>query len=611
LIRFHYDRADGRSSGSRDWNRLAGTSAGGRLHDGAEGRITFYNKAAADLWGCRPELGSDRWCGSWRLYWPDGLRLPHDECPMAVALKEGRAVRGTEAMAERPDGTRVRFLPYPTPLYDAAGRLTGAINLLVDLTDRCQAEAMSARLAAIVASSDDAIISKTLDGKITSWNVRATRIFGYEESEMIGQSILRIIPPELHKEEMRILACLRRGERVDHYETVRVAKDGRRIDISLTVSPLRDNAGKVVGASKVARDITERKQSEKLQHLLVDELNHRVKNTLTMIQSIANQSLRHAKNPSDFVSGFSGRVQALARAHDLLTQTKMQGVELGELVREQVLIGNTDERRITYSGPNLMLDAQSTMHIALLLHELATNARKYGALSGPNGRLSIAWEQSSNGTRNLILEWQERGGPKVSVPKQCGFGSSLIERTLKGYGGDSVIRYAADGLSGRFTFPRPEQMQPQIGVQAVPRQNAAMSLRTVDVEPGLKGKRIIIIEDEPLVSMELEETLASAGCEVSGTAGNLIEAKLLSAKVECDAALIDVNLAGQPVDEIASTLIKRNIPFAFVSGYGRESLPEGFREAVLLRKPFTQDELVAAVELLLYQPPSVVQLRRK
>ncbi len=578
----------------------------------ADGHITYYNQAAADLWGCRPQLGSDRWCGSWRLFWPDGRRLPHDECPMAVTLKEGRAVRGSEALAERPDGTRVRFLPFPTPLHDAAGRLTGAINILVDLTDRCPAEATSARLAAVVASSDDAIISKTLDGEIITWNVGATRIFGYEESEIIGQSIRSIIPPELHGEEAQILARIRRGERVDHYETVRVAKDGGRVDISLTVSPLCDKAGKVVGASKIARDITERKQSEKLQRLLVDELNHRVKNTLATVQSVANQSLRRAKTPSDFVTGFGGRVQALARAHDLLAQTKMQGAELGELVREQVLIGNTDERRITYSGPILMLDAQSTMHIALVLHELATNARKYGALSVPHGRLSISWETSSNGNPTVILEWQERGGPKVSVPKERGFGSSLIERTLKGHGGDALIRYAADGLTGRFTFPLPDQIQPNIGMPAAPFQNEAMSrLRAVREEPNLKGKRIIIIEDEPLVSMELEESLASAGCQVAGTAGNLIEAKALSANAACDVALIDVNLAGRPVDEIASTLTKRNIPFAFVTGYGRESLPQGFRETALLRKPFRQDELVAVVELLLYQPPDVVPLRRK
>ena len=155
---------------------------------------------------------------------------------------------------------------------------------------------MSARLASIVESSDDAIISKDLDGTVTSWNVGASRIFGYYADEMIGQPITRIIPPELHNEEEEILARLKRGERIEHYETTRVAKDGSRLDISLTISPLRDKHGVVVGASKVARDVTERKRAEKLQRLLIDELNHRVKNTLAMIQAISSQSLRHAKN---------------------------------------------------------------------------------------------------------------------------------------------------------------------------------------------------------------------------------------------------------------------------------------------------------------------------
>src|SRR3984893_5155190 len=276
----------------------------------AQGRISYFNEAAAELWGHRPQLGSDQWCGSWRLYWPDGRPLPHDECPMAVTLKEGRPVRGLAAIAERPDGTRVHFLPYPTPLRDTSGQLIGAINLLVDVTERHQSELESARLATIVASSDDAIISKTLDGQITSWNAGAARIFGYEAEEMIGKFIIQIIPPELHGSEKQILARLTRGEHIDHYETVRVAKDGRLVDISLTVSPLRDSSGNIVGASKVGRDITERKQAENLQRLLMDELNHRVKNTLATIQALANQSLHLARNPADFVAGFTGRVQA-------------------------------------------------------------------------------------------------------------------------------------------------------------------------------------------------------------------------------------------------------------------------------------------------------------
>jgi PAS domain S-box-containing protein len=317
----------------------------------AEGRITFYNRAAAEFWGHNPELGTSQWCGAWRLYWPDGRPLPHDQCPMAIALKEGREVRGVEAIAERPDGTRVRFLPYPTPLRDACGRLVGAINLLTDITERHDVELESARLAAIVVSSDDAIISKTIEGRITSWNAGATRIFGYDASEMIGESILRIIPPELHGEETEILARLQRGERIDHFETVRVAKDGRRLDISLTVSPLRDRSGKVVGASKVGRDITDRKRAEKLQQVLADELSHRVKNTLATVQAIANQSLVRAKSPTDFVSSFTGRLQALAKAHTLLTRTSMQGADVMELVNEQVLIGAPQRQ------PDLVLGA--------------------------------------------------------------------------------------------------------------------------------------------------------------------------------------------------------------------------------------------------------------
>jgi PAS domain S-box-containing protein len=189
---------------------------------------------------------------------------------MAVTLKEGHAVRGVEAVVERPDGTRVPFRPYPTPLKDASGRVIGALNVLIDLSEQ---KADEARLAAIVTSSDDAIISKTLDGMVTSWNTGATRIFGYQPEEMIGQSILRLIPPELHDEEKQILAKLRRGERIDHYETERVTKDGRRINLSLTVIAARP--GNLIGAWKVARDITGRKCRVLQQP--DDELNHRVR----------------------------------------------------------------------------------------------------------------------------------------------------------------------------------------------------------------------------------------------------------------------------------------------------------------------------------------------
>ena len=388
----------------------------------AEGRIIFYNEAAAELWGHRPELGTDQWCGSWRLYWPDGRPMLHDECPMAVTLKEGREVRGAEAVAERPDGTRINFAPYPSLLRDEQGRVTGAINLLIDLTDRKRRELESARLAAIVSSSDDAIVSKTLDGRITTWNAGAARIFGYSAEEMIGEPITRIIPPELHREEADILMRLRRGERIEHYDTVRVAKDGRRVNISLTVSPLLDSAGNVVGASKVARDITERKQSQELQELLLEELNHRVKNTLATIQAIAGQSLRRAKTPEEFVSSFNGRVQALSRAHDLLVEGKMKGAAIADIVREQVLLGVTPDERIASSGPVVFLEARAAVQLALVLHELATNARKYGALSVRTGRLSIVWSVEEYPRHELHVEWKELGFRRSGPPRRTDLG---------------------------------------------------------------------------------------------------------------------------------------------------------------------------------------------
>jgi PAS domain S-box-containing protein len=570
-----------------------------------DGRINFFNEAAVEFAGRRPEAG-EKWCVTWRLFYPDGTPMPHDQCSMAIALKEGRAVRGMEGIAERPDGTRVRFASYPTPLLDTSGNATGAINVLVDLTERYRISEMSARLASIVESSDDAIVSKDLNGTIISWNAGASRVFGYEASEMVGQPIIRIIPPELHDEERQILERLSRGERIDHFETVRVAKNGSRLDISLSVSPVRDPRGIVVGASKVARDITERKRAEKLQQLLIDELNHRVKNTLAMIQAISSQSLRHAKNSRDFVSSFNGRVQALALAHESITATKMEGADVIDIVREQVALGQGEDRRIRCSGPTLLLDPQVTVHLSLVLHELATNARKYGALSVPEGRLTVRWEVRSTERQSLFLVWEESNGPKVSAPRERGFGSTLIERTLSGHGGESSIRYNEAGVTCHITLPLADQAQSN-GISPADGDSGS---QIPDRGRSLKGKRVIIVEDEPLLSMELESLLTAHGCEIAGTAGTLEKAKALVERTDCDVALLDLTLGGQPVIEVAAKLTQRNVPFAFVSGYGREVLPEGFKDAILLTKPVNLGNLIAAIQQLTYKAPGVIQLRR-
>jgi len=575
----------------------------------AEGRITFYNQAAADLWGHRPKLGTDFWCGSWRLYWPDGAPMAHHECPMATAIKEGRPIRDIEAVLERPDGARVQFRPYPRPLKDESGRVIGAINLLIDATDLKQAEIESARLAAIVVSSDDAIVGKTLDGCVTSWNAGATRIFGYEPKEMIGQSIIKIIPPELRQEEDEILAKLKRGEHIAHYETVRLAKDGRRLNISLSVSPVFDKTGRIIGASKIARDVTEKKRVEAIQRVLIEELNHRVKNTLAMTQAIASQSLRHAKSASDFVESFTGRVQALAKAHSLLTDRKLEGAELTELVREQVTLGVADERVIC-SGPTVILGAQPAIHLALVLHELATNARKYGGLSVPQGRLSVKWEVHSSGSRTLLLDWTESGGPQVSAPLTAGFGTTLIERTLQTHSGEATVRYGVTGVTCKLRLPLGETARPEVEAAL-----AALSISAHAQVRGqtdgriFEGRRILIVEDEPLLAMELETNLNALGCKTLRSAATLNAAKAAIGDSGCDAALVDVNLGGRQADELAVALTRKNIPFAFVTGYGREGLPAGFKEVAILSKPFAKEELLVVLAQLLQPSSDVVRLR--
>jgi PAS domain S-box-containing protein len=409
----------------------------------AAGRLAFYNDAAAMMWGRRPALGDDRWCGSWKLYWPDGTPLPHDECPMAVTLKTGRPVRNVEAVAEKPDGTRVPFAAYPTPLFDAAGELIGAVNMLVDLTYRQLAAENAQRLASVVESSDDAIISKDLEGIIQSWNKGAEHLFGYMAQEVIGKPITILFPPDRMDEEPSILERLRRGERVGHYETVRRRKDGTLVDISLTVSPIFSGDGRVIGASKIARDIAVAKHAREQQRVLLAEIMHRVKNTLATVQAIASQTL--CGSPGEERRAFMARLHALGKAHDLLVTDRWDRAPLHAIV--EAAIEPFPRDRFTIEGPDVALNASSSLHITLALHELATNAVKYGALSNTAGRIHLKWK--AMGDDQLRLSWQERHGPTVVPPRRRGFGSILIEHAFECV----RFRYAPRGLTCSLNVP--------------------------------------------------------------------------------------------------------------------------------------------------------------
>ncbi len=562
----------------------------------AEGYLTYYNEAAAELWGYRPELAKARWTGAWRLYGLGGQPLSAEQSPTAVSLKADRAVQGAEAIVERPDGSRVTVRGHPSLLRDAQGKVIGMLNVLIDLSDRVKADMELARLAAIVSSSEDAIVSKDLTGRINSWNAAAQRIFGWSAEEMIGQPILKIIPAELQDEEKEIIARIQRGQRIEHFDTVRLTKDGRRIDVSITVSPLRNRAGVVVGASKIARDVTERKQAEQLQRLLFDELNHRVKNTLATIQALAGQSLRSASSPAAFVASFNGRIQSLARAHDLLVSGRMQGASIEQIAREQVVLGKDGGERIAFDGPPVFLPAKAAVNLGLVLHELATNARKYGALSQAGGRLAIQWQVFAYPRRELVLQWRESGVEGVSEPSRRGFGSTLIERTLESEGGRGLLHYRPGGVTCELVVPLPE-VESTTSLSAAEREGIETVGGTGSA--GMEGKRVLIVEDEVLVALDIESALTDVGMVVSGRAGTLDAARRAVALGQFDAVLLDANLAGQPVHDLATALQRQGVPFAFATGYGREGINAEFRDVPVLSKPFTSEQLIGLMRRLL------------
>jgi PAS domain S-box-containing protein len=306
-------------------------------------------------------------------------------------------------------------------------------------------------IASIVASSDDAIISKDLNGIIKSWNAGAERIFGYLAEEVIGKPITILIPPDRQNEEPKILERIRRGERVDHYETVRQRKDGSTMDISLTVSPVKNAEGKIVGASKIVRDITERKRTETQTVVLAREAEHRAKNVLSTVQATVHLS------QSDTLDGLKqaieGRIQALANVHSLFVESRWMGADLRTLVTQELAAYCQEgEPRVRIGGPNVFLESNTAQAIAVSLHELATNAAKYGALSVPDGHVHVEWLRGAG--ERLVLRWTETGGPLVTSPTRKGFGTRVMESMIRGQlKGELRFDWRAEGLACDIALP--------------------------------------------------------------------------------------------------------------------------------------------------------------
>ncbi|NVD28029.1 MEKHLA domain-containing protein [Parasphingorhabdus flavimaris] len=508
-----------------------------------------------------------------------------------------------EAVHERKDGSH----------YDVAVQLQffpGVENLfyasITDITDARRAERAQAHLAAIVASSNEAIISKTLNSIITSWNDGAEKIFGYPAEEMIGKSIRLLIPPERQEEEDDILARMNRGEKISNYETVRVARDGRRVDVAVNVSPIYDAAGNVVGASKIAHDISERKRAEERERLLMGEVNHRAKNMLTLVQVIARQTA--ANDAMTFVQRFEERILALSASHDVLLNSGWQDIPLQELVQSQLAhFRDTLGSRIKLMGPPLKITAPAAQAIGMAVHELATNAAKYGALSNDDGIIEIDWkiEQSGEAEPDFSMHWTERGGPVVEKPTRNGFGSTVIDRLLAAsLEGEVDLEWEPAGLVCRISCRAAKLLS---GSAAAGRDsNAVIQLRKPRTET---TRRILVVEDEILIGLEISEVLKDAGFDILGpvtTVGGALEQ--LENEL-CDAAVLDINLGKETSEPVAKLLSQMGTPYLSVSGRSAEDRPAAFSGSQHLAKPIQSALLVKEVGEMLAAtaPPSAGQ----
>jgi|GEM_PF-350981 len=660
----------------------------------AEGRITMFNDAAVELSGRVPEIGTDSWCVTWKLYHPDGTPMPHAECPMAMALDQGKPIRGYEAIAERPDGTRVSFVPYPTPLHDSSGKLVGAINMLMDISDRKQIEEILRRnerelseffenaseaihwvgpdgtilranraelrmlgfsadeyigrnisdfhvdqeticdiltrlkrgetlegyaarirckdgstrevlinssvyfengefihtrcftrditkqleaekglrhLAAIVESTEDAIISKNLNGIITSWNPAAERLYGYRPDEIIGRPISDLMPPERRDEEHAILDKLREGERIEHFETIRVAKDGRRLHVSLTVSPIRDLNGNVVGASKIARDISEqRRVSAEREALLARERAAReeaevASRTKDEFLAVLSHELR---TPLTAMLGWI----SILRGHKLDKKTTAHAIETIERnakAQAQLIEDLVDVSRIVGGKLNLQVEPIELLPVidgAIEVVRPAANAKNIeidmnydstvGPVMGDAARLQqVIWNLLSNAIKftpkggSVLIDFRRAGSSAEVLIRDTGIGISAdflphvferfrqaespVIRSHRGMGlGLAIVRHLIELHGGTITAESEGENRGAEFTIRIPLAATTVSSVTEIVShqrdgngDALKGVRILLVEDEPDARELIALVLRGSGAHVEAvdTVGDALQ----------------------------------------------------------------------------------------
>ncbi|WP_148213353.1 PAS domain S-box protein [Rhodospirillum centenum] len=560
----------------------------------AEGRIVRDNAANREIWGLPPETASWEGYADWVGWWPQtGERIKAHEWGMARALRTGETVRGELVeCAQFGSGRRRFYLNNAAPVRNAAGQIVAGVVVEQDVTERMVADSVLRR---VVEGAPFPVMVHAEDGTVVHVSQAWLSLTGYEPEE-IGTladwtRLAHGTEPPGPCAAFDALYDLD-GPRDDGDQEVRTA-DGRHLLWSFRSAPVGVDARGRRLAVSMAADLTARREAEARLRLLMREVDHRAKNVLAVVQAVVR--LTEAATPEEFAAAVEGRIGAMARAHSLLAVGGWSGVDLGRLVADE-LAAWEDGDRIAVTGTPVRLRAEAAQPVSLALHELATNAAKYGALSVPAGRLRLSWEERDGW---LDLRWQERGGPAVQgPPTRRGFGTDLLDSTVAGQLGGRLDRFwDAEGLTCRIRLPADCWLSgASAGVD-----DARPGSPLTDPVPVPQGRAaILVVEDEPLTAMMIRRHLEGAGYTVIGPAARVPDALVLVGQRRIDAAVLDARLFGAFVTPVAAVLGAMGVPFLLCSGYASlAGLPTALRDVPLLPKPMEADALVRAVGGLL------------
>jgi PAS domain S-box-containing protein len=556
------------------------------LPDGAH---DFYNDRWYEFTGATPgSTDGEGW-----------LRMFHaDDHPRTLASWHQSLATGApydvEYRLRHHSGEYRWVLGRALPIRNAAGEIVRWMGTCTDIDDfkRTNDELIrtSALLRLIGESSPDLIYAKDRDGRFLYANPAALKAHGLPLDQLLGKSQGELLSSsaQVQAVEEHDRRVIDGGETVDVDEAI-TSRDQPTAYFRSVKAPLRDEAGRIIGLVGIRSDVTDRREAADRERLLAREVDHRAKNLLTVVQSVVQ--LTRAKDAAGLKQAITGRIRSLARAHSLLAASRWEGVGLKDLVAEELAAFESDGRaRTTVSGVSIALKPTAAQALGLVIHELATNAAKYGALSVASGSVAIDWTLDGDGAQaRLRLVWREIGGPRVAKPSSTGFGSVVIRTSVeRQLGGTVEKRWDGGALVCELTLPFDQLLLPKHEGERIARSTGPVEAPSAS----LAGKRILVVEDEALIALQWQDVLGRLGCEVVGPVATILEALNCLAQEPLDLAVLDVNLQGGRSFAIADVLVAKGIPFLFCTGYASAmDLPARFQGVPVLGKPLDEREL--------------------